>query len=271
VFWVVWVVTGLLAATVLASYWHPILALIGGVMAGLIVALIVGAVIVAWPVLRAIWWWATEISVALGLVYGWLQLADHTTLPYRIAVVALIVGPPAAIGPVRRRIIAVAWCLIVRHRLRTCFSEFIITNRTGSLPFITWARPTAVGERVWVWLRPGLALEDIQQRLDLIAVACWAATTTAEAASSSNSAWVRLDIKRRAVHGAVISSPLVSLVPTDTPDTDQPDMPLPTALDLPDVKATDLAPAAASRGDSRRPSPVPSPATPADDDISDWI
>ena len=66
------------------------------------------------------------------------------------------------------------WCLITRHRIRTCFAEFIITNRTGSLPFLLLTIPTSVGERLWIWLRPGLALSDIQDRLDLIAVACWA-------------------------------------------------------------------------------------------------
>ena len=56
-----------------------------------------------------------------------------------------------------RHIIAVAWCLIVRHRIRTCFAQFIISNQSGSLPLILWARPTPVGERVWVWLRTGLS------------------------------------------------------------------------------------------------------------------
>jgi hypothetical protein len=55
-------------------------------------------------------------------------------------------APQAALlaRPVRAWIYQVIWCLITRHRLRTCFSEFIITNRTGSLPLILWARPTPV-------------------------------------------------------------------------------------------------------------------------------
>ena len=93
-------------------------------------------IILAWPVIRGIWWWSIETVTAFALVAGWGELADHTTLPYRVGAAVLIVGVPAAITPVRRWILAAAWCVVIRHRLRTCFSEFIITNRTGSLPLI---------------------------------------------------------------------------------------------------------------------------------------
>ena len=125
---------------------------------------------------------------------------------------AVIVGVPAAITPVRTRINALTWCLVTRHRIRTCFSEFIITNRTGSLPLILWARPTPAGERVWIWLRPGLALDDLLDRLDKIAVACWATAAVAEAASRSNAAFIRLDIKRRDVLTGTIPSPLLDMI-----------------------------------------------------------
>ena len=235
VFYILWPVVGLLSATVLASKWHPILALLAGIGIGLAVALIVSAVVLIWPVLRVLWWWAAEITLAFGLGIGWVDLADHTTLPYRIGAVVLAVGVPAAIPPARRWIIAATWCLITRHRIRVCFSEFIITNRTGSLPLIFWAIPTPVGERVWIWLRPGLALADMQNRLDLIAVACWADTAIAESASASNSALVRLDIKRRNAFTAPASTPLLDLITPGTPPRDHGDLPVPTALDLPDV------------------------------------
>ena len=109
------------------------------------------------------------------------------------------------------------WCLITRHRIRTCFSEFIITNRTGSLPLILWAMPTPVGERVWIWLRPGLSLDDLLNRLDKIAVACWATAATAEAASPANAAFVRLDIKRRDALTGTITSPLLDMIKAGNP------------------------------------------------------
>ena len=163
--------------------------------------------------------------------------------PSASRVVVSIIGVPAAIPQVRRRVVATVWCLITRHRIRTCFAEFIITNRTGSLPFLLWTIPTSVGERVWIWLRPGLALSDIQDRLDLIAVACWADVAIAESASASNSALIRLDIKRRDALTGAVASPLLGLVKPGTAsrDHDQ-DLPVPTALDLPDVSAADVTP-----------------------------
>jgi hypothetical protein len=274
VFYVTWVITATLAATVTASRWHPILALFAGIVFGLIIAAVAGALVAAWPVIRAIWWWTPETAVLGGLIFGWVELATHTTLPYRLASVAVIVGVPAAVKPVRARIHAATWCLVIRHRLRTCFSEFIITNRTGTLPLILWARPTLVGERVWIWLRPGLDLDDIQSRLAKIAVACWAWSVTAEAASRSNSACIRMDIKRRDALTERIRSPLLTLIApaTPAPDTDTP--PVPAALDLADVTAHDVTPASRPHRPgtphSTRPTPPTVQAAPGDD-ISDWL
>ena len=273
VFYVLWPVVGLLSATVLASKWHPILALLAGILIGLVVAFIVSAVVAVWPVLRVLWWWAPEIGLAFGLVTGWVDLADHTIFPYRIGAIVLVVGVPAAIPPARRWIIAATWCLITRHRIRVCFSEFIITNRTGSLPLIFWAIPTPVGERVWIWLRPGLALADLHNRLDLIAVACWADTAIAETASQSNSAFVRLDIKRRNAFTAPATTPLLNLINPGTPPRHQQDMPVPTALDLPDVSPADVTPPprpTLTRADKKTPAPTPAPASPGPD-VADWL
>ena len=277
VFWILWITIGLLAATVLASKWHPILALLAGAAIGLAAAAIIAALVIAWPVLRALWWWTPEIGLTLGLVTGWVDLADHTTLPIRLAVVVSITGVPAAIPQVRRRLVATVWCLITRHRIRTCFAEFIITNRTGSLPFLLLTIPTSVGERVWIWLRPGLALDDIQSRLDLIAVACWADNAIAESASASNSALIRLDIKRRDALTGAIASPLLGLLKPGTPprDQDHEDLPVPTALDLPDVTVADVTPpprpaTTLTRADKKTPAPTPAP-TGVDPDVVDYL
>ena len=274
VFCVVWFIVTVLAAVVLASKWEPILALLAGIGIGLAVAAVIAAFVLIWPVLRTVWWWAPEIVLATVLVAGWVDLADHTNLIFRLVSVTVIVAVPAAIPQIRRRVVATTWCLIVRHRIRVCFTEFIVTNRTGSLPFILWAMPTSVGERIWIWLRPGLALDDIQSRLDLIAVACWADTAIAQAASQSNSAYVRLDIKRRDALTGTATTPLLSLITDGTPPRDHEDGPVPTALDLPDVAAADVTPtpgkpATLTRAD-RKPSATP-PGPAADPDVADWI
>jgi hypothetical protein len=276
VFYVTWVIVAVLAATVAASRWHPIIALLAGLACGYITGAVAGVIVAAWPVLRAIWWWTPETVMTGSLVYGWIELADHTTLLVRLAATAAIVGVPAAIKPVRSRINQVIWCLVTRHRIRTCFAEFIITNRTGSLPLILWARPTPAGERVWIWLRPGLALADLQQRLDEIAVACWATAALAETASRSNAAFVRVDVKRRDVLTGTVPSPLLGMIRSGAPAAARDTAEIPTALDLPEVPASDVIPTRPTplkRPDHKMPAPA-SPAAPAasdGSDISDWI
>ena len=80
VFYLTWVIVGALAATVAASRWHPIIALLVGLAAGLIIGAIAGAIVAAWPIIRAIWWWIPETALCGGLIVGWIELAQHTTL-----------------------------------------------------------------------------------------------------------------------------------------------------------------------------------------------
>jgi hypothetical protein len=126
----------------------------------------------------------------------------------------------------------------VRHRLRLCFAAFIATNRQGSLPLILPARPTPAGERVWVWLRPGLALTDLEAegQVQKLAVACWANEVRVMRASRRYAALIRVDITRREPLSARVVSPLPDYVPTDIPANapTSPGMP-PAGLDLSDV------------------------------------
>ncbi|MEV4321469.1 hypothetical protein AB0J37_04500 [Microbispora rosea] len=284
-FWVVAIVVGLLAATVLADKWHPILALILGGAIGAGVALPIAAVIAIWPVLRVIVWWLPEILAAFELVAGFVLLAQHTTLPVRLAVIAAL-AVPFAFPKVRYLFMKTAWCFISRHRLRTCFAEFIIGNNRASLPFILWARPTLVGESVWLWLRPGLAMSDLEGRLEQMAAACWADKVTVERASQSNSALVRIDISRRdALTGRVVS-PLTDEITTTDDTLIQPStLVLDTGtggLDLDDVTDTVVLDTKNTTkngrpdtGNGRKPGPardaVTVPAAHGAEDISDYI
>jgi hypothetical protein len=256
------VIVGLLAMTVASDHMHPILAgLLGGLL-GTLAGVLVWALVRIWPVLRILWWWAPEIGAGIGLTYGWIALANATPAAITLAILAPVVGVPAAVPAIRRRIVALAWCVIVRHRLRVCFSQFIIANKSGSLPLILWARPTAVGERVWVYLRPGPSLTKLQERLDEIAVTCHATSALVELAShSKKAAYLRFDIKRREVLTANVNSSLPDMVQADD-DIPAPTTALtavPTALDLPDVPAEPTNSPAASaatgngNGNGRRP------------------
>jgi hypothetical protein len=282
-FWVVSIVVGLLAATVLADYWHPIIALILGAATGALIALPIAAVIVIWPVLRVILWWMPEILAAAGFVYGFAVLAEHIALTVRLAVIASLAFP-FVLPQVRRNVMKVAWCVISRHRLRTCFAEFIIGNNRASLPFVLWARPTLIGESVWLWLRPGLAMSDLEGRLEQIAAACWADKVTVERASASNSALVRIDISRRdALTGRVVSPLTDEINGTDHTINQSPTLILDTGnggLDLDDVteaSVTDTHKNMANNGrtdNGKKLAPRAAATVPAArgaEDISDYI
>ncbi|MFJ5668187.1 hypothetical protein ACIQAR_21070 [Micromonospora chalcea] len=272
------VIVGLLAAVVAASYIHPILALFVGALIGVPLGGLVWVLVRIWPVLRLLWWWLTEIVLTTAAITFWVQLANHTTGPVTAVVLALVVGVPAAVPVIRRTVFGWARCLFVRHRLRVCFAQFIIANRSGSLPLILWARPTPVGERVWVYLRPGLSLADLEGRLDRIAVACHASTAQIERASDGNAAYLRFDIKRREVLTAQVNSPLVDVITPDaTPPIDRPAPAVPTALDLPDVDVPTITLPTQGKPAQKKPpatangsKPAASSSTP-EDDVSDWI
>jgi hypothetical protein len=271
-FYLTALVVALPLMTVLADRMHPIIAAIVAVVVGTLLGALAWALVRMWPILRLLWWWSPEITLALVAVYGWTALARNTTLPLRLAFVVGVVGVPAAIPAIRRRIEALAWCVIVRHRLRVCFAQFIIRNRAGTLPLILWSRPTPVGERVWIYLRPGLSEADLQSDLDKIAVACHAAAVLVERASDRNAAYLRIDIKRREVLNAKVHSPLPGLVDPDTPAVQRDTATVPTALDLPDVAepatTNGRRPATTT---AAKPAPTPTTGSADDDDVSQWI
>ncbi|NYH40312.1 hypothetical protein HNR22_000039 [Micromonospora jinlongensis] len=272
-FWVTLGVVGLLAATVASEYMHPILGGLLGVVLGAMLGAVLFALIVAWPVLRVFWHWLPEILLGLAGVYGWTSLMQSTPLWGSLLIVALVVGVPAAISPVRRRVMAWMWCLIVRHRLRLCFAAFIATNRHGSLPLILLAKPTPAGERVWVWLRPGLSLRDLEQdgQMQKLAVACWANEVRVMRAGRKYAALIRIDITRREPLAGKVVSPLPDYVPTDIPANapTSPGMP-PVGLDLPDVPDVQVI-ASADTPRQRKPrNPTTNTASPNGFDPSDY-
>jgi hypothetical protein len=279
-FFIVTATVGLLAGTVATDYLHPIPALCLGVIIGAVAGALVAGLIIALPVLRALWHWAAEICTSLLAVYGWTVMTRATSLVTSLAILVLGVGLPTAVAPIRRRIQAFAWCAIVRHRLRLCFAAFVAANRHGTLPFILLARPTPAGERVWLWLRPGLALSDLEGQIDKLAVACWANEVRVTRASRTRAALIRVDIARRNPLTSTVESPLPRLL-VDDPAADAPVSPglPPLGLNLADIP--DEAPAAPPEPRRKlRPvaptNPSPEPAPPAagsagGDDLSAYI
>ncbi|MGC4856957.1 hypothetical protein ACLQ24_27190, partial [Micromonospora sp. DT4] len=109
------VIVGLLSAVVAASYIHPILAVFVGAFIGAPMGAAVWLLVRIWPVIRLLWWWTPETILGVLLLTAWVQLANHTPTLVTLLVVALVVGVPAAIRPIRRQVVPprVRW----RHRI----------------------------------------------------------------------------------------------------------------------------------------------------------
>jgi hypothetical protein len=208
--------SGVLTASVLAVFTHLLAALILGVVAGVVCGFTAAVLVWAWPVLRVLWWWSAEIAMVALLVLGPALVARVSHPLLGLAVLLVPVAVCVAVGRLRRRLVAWSWCLIVRHRLRLCFAEFVRAasrTRAGCLPLMLWARPTPAGERVWLWLRPGLDLTDLEGKSGKLAVACWAGEARIVRASTRYAALLRVDVVRRDPLTGLVVSPLASLVP----------------------------------------------------------
>lgn len=280
----VWVLVGVIAGlatmVVASESIHPILAVLLGLAAGFVIGGLCALWVYVWPLVRFVWWWLPEITLLVGATAGWMQLADHTTLPVRAAVVAVVVGVPTLVRPIRRPIVAVAWCFIIRHRIRKCFTDFITVGRFDPEPFILTAKPTKAGVTCWVLLRPGVSIDDVQNVTAKITSACWAKEVTVSPAKDTNRAYVRFDVTRRNAFVDTITSPLTGEISADVPVTERAVTEIPAALDYPDVTSDEVKPAEQVR-ESKKTRKATEPATASKtaaavsgwggEDPTDWI
>ncbi|GAA1857154.1 hypothetical protein [Asanoa iriomotensis] len=204
-----------LTGVVSALFWHPMYAVAVGLAAGLVCGCVAAVLVFVWPVLRVLWRWSVELTALMVLVLGPALLARTLGPWYALMVVAAVAVTVFAVRPVRRRLSAWSWCLVVKHRLRVVFAEIVrgaSRSRSGALPLILWARPTPAGARVWLWLRPGLDLSDLEGKAGRVAVACWAGEARIVRASERFAALVRVDLSRRNPFIDLVPSPLAALL-----------------------------------------------------------
>ena len=163
-------------------------------------------------VLAVLWHLRTELAVSVVGVWGWLWLTDRMPAWVAVTVVLVTVAALMGWGPSRRFALGHVWCTITRHRLRSCLVQSRVMNHRGYVPWLLWVRPTNVGERVWLLMRPGICVEDLDTRTSQIAAACWARDARVRA-------WRRLvavvlvDVVRRdpLTSGKLVGSPLTGL------------------------------------------------------------
>jgi hypothetical protein len=172
-----------------------------------------------WPVmlLLTVWRWRWELLVLASIAYITLAHGDAITgyfqsnpLWLNALLIIVICGWIVTDNPARRFTRNRIWCVITRHRLRACLVEMRILNYSGNLPFILACLSTKTGQVVWLWMRPGQSVEDLDNKSESLASACWASKATI-ARSKRNAAIVRIEIDRRdPLARTHITSPLLN-------------------------------------------------------------
>ncbi|HEU5129302.1 MAG TPA: hypothetical protein VFU12_15065 [Glycomyces sp.] len=192
---------------------EPATALFAAVVVGAGAGLVAAGFSLAWPVLRVAWHWAGELVLLGVLIAVYAALASWIGPFGSLAVVALLVGVPWFIPASSRFLSRWGWCMVTRHRLRVASDAFIEGKgvRGAVRPLILLARPTESGERVWLWLRGDLTLEDLQGRLTELSSVCWANSADASLAGQK-AAYVVVDLHRRDVLAEGVDMPVEQML-----------------------------------------------------------
>ncbi|GAB2577538.1 hypothetical protein [Kribbella endophytica] len=211
---------------------------------------------ITWPsqslpvvILLSIWRWRWELYALAGLAYivifhGAAIVAYVESNPRWLNALLIIVlsGWIFTDNLARRFVRNRIWCVITRHRVRACLTEMRTLNWSGNLPFIVGCFSTRTGQVVWLFMRPGLSAEDLENKAETLASACWARSAVI-ARSTTNAALVRIDIDRRdPLSKQHIVSPLLN---------DTSDMPEQAVAD--DAVMAFLGPDPASEGTTDQP------------------
>lgn len=153
-----------------------------------------------------------ELFVLAVLATAWFALGpDHTTsldghtveVPgtgldpaVRGVVLAAVAGLLAVLPWTRRFLFHRAQAVITRHRVRQTLVESRVLNHSRACPLTLWARPTRVGEVVWVMLRAGIGPDALVSEAEEFAAACFAREARVTAWPSTTNL-VRVEIIRR--------------------------------------------------------------------------
>lgn len=168
------------------------------------------------PVLAAVvvWRWRWELTVLALTVATFVALTNTGLTPILTVLAMLTVAVVILSVPFTRRFATTRiMCVLIRHRLRVCMSEMRTLNYSGYLPLILHIRGTPVGLVAWIWMRPGLAITDLDSRTEHLATACWAREVRIQR-SRRLAALVRIDIVRR--DPLVVATPITSPLLRDT-------------------------------------------------------
>lgn len=203
---------------------------------------------------------AELVVLALGVAV-WVALGpDHTTGPdggtvavpetgltpaTRVVLFTAVGLLLAGLPWTRRFLFHRAQAVLTRHRVRQALVECRVINFSRACPLTVWARPTRVGEVVWVVLRAGISPENVANEAEEIAATCFAREARVTAWPSMTNI-VRVEVIRRdPLAPALIRSELFRWA-AGTPDDDGPWTDGPGPRPRPERPAREPATAAAT-------------------------
>jgi len=160
------------------------------------------------------WRWRTELAYLALLAVPLVWLADSLGYLPAGLLLAAVLGSGCCVPPVRRLLLRRWGRLRTRRGMLAVFRHTRLYNRVGRFPLILRIACTPVGERVKVWLCPGLSAELFEDRIEQFAAACWARDVRVSR-SARFAQLITVDVIRRdpLAATAVVASPLPAALP----------------------------------------------------------
>jgi hypothetical protein len=241
----------------------------------------------------ALWRWRVELQTLTVLALAWTMVAHElpeawpgwsTPVVLGTTILAIMIVPGS-----RRFVMRRVWCVISRHRVRKCFVQSRVMTHEGLLPLFIWSRPTPVGERLRLWLRPGLSSRDVEGVVDRIAAACWARGARVQVSTKrASTVWVEVIRRDPLAATGRIHSPLLDGIRWDHVGSEGELVPLPdrsavmpvvmgegASNDSPAANSVSVPRTAAKRSSARIAVPVEESAAVAGwsggEDVSDYV
>lgn len=121
-----------------------------------------------------LWRWRYEVATLIGLPTVIALLITQYHWWWLLGLVGVGAGTVSAWPEARLWLCAHVRCTITAHRVRAGCAQAWVQTRKGKLPFILLTTPKPYGERVFIWCRAGICLEDFEAASDTLRSACWA-------------------------------------------------------------------------------------------------
>ena len=167
-----------------------------------------------------------ELFVITVVVVGYVELTSVMPDWAVYTLVGVLVVVVASVPASRRYVVCRFWCVVTRHRVRRCFEQTRTMTHDGKLPYLVWARPTPVGERVRVRLPAGLSVKDVETISDNLASACWARSVRIERDRKQAAVVLVHIIRRDPLEATELTPDVLDHVEPAMPDNNV--LPLPT-------------------------------------------